>query len=184
MSEARYVYDSNQRAFHWAMAAMILVAFPLGVWAHSMPSGTPLRVQLLFLHKSIGMAALVLLPLRAMFRLVKGEPAYRAPLAPPVRRASHLAHGLLYVLMAALPVTGYVMSGAGNHDIPFFGLFNWPLVVPVDKALSKINGAAHYWLAWAGAVVIGLHLAAVFWHRWVKRDEVLSRMWREQARAN
>ena len=176
MAETRYVYDPGQRAFHWAMAAMILVAFPLGVWAHSLESGTPLRVQLLFLHKSLGMAALAALPLRAILRLMKGAPDYRAPLAPHVRQASHVAHGLLYALMAALPITGYVMSGAGDHSIPFFGLFNWPLVVPVDKALSKANSAAHYWLAWAGAPVIGLHLAAVVWHRWFKRDEVLARM--------
>lgn len=178
MLEARYVYDPGLRTFHWAMAALILVAFPLGIWAHSIESGAPLRSQLLFLHKSIGMAALVLLPLRAALRLVTGAPDNRAPLAPSVRLASHIAHGLLYALMAALPITGYVMSGAGNHQIPFFGLFNWPLVVPVDKALSKANAAAHYWLAWAGAAVIGLHLAAVVWHRWIKRDEVLARMWR------
>ncbi|MFO1136597.1 MAG: cytochrome b [Rhodoblastus sp.] len=184
MSKARYVYDSDQRALHWAMAAMFLVAFPLGVWAHSLTPGAPLRVQLLFAHKSIGMAVLVMLPLRAMFRLIKGAPAYREPLAPHVRLASHVAHGLLYALMATLPITGYVMSGAGNHEIPFFGLFHWPVVVPVDKALSKINGAAHYWLAWAGALVTGLHLAAVAWHRWIKRDEVLARMWREQPKAN
>ncbi|HMN71713.1 MAG TPA: cytochrome b [Rhodoblastus sp.] len=176
MSEARHVYDPGQRAFHWLMAAMIFVALGLGVWAHTMAPGTPLRVQLLFFHKSLGMFALALLPLRAVWRLVKGAPPYRAPLAPHVRVASHLAHAALYALMAALPIAGYVSSGAGGHDLPFFGLFHWPLVVSVDKALSKAGDVAHYWLAWAAALVIALHLAAVGWHQWIRRDEVLGRM--------
>ena len=176
MSEVRYVYDAGQRAFHWAMALMILIALPLGVWAHTMVPGTPLRMQLLFVHKSLGLLVLALLPVRAIWRLAKGEPLYRRPLAPHVRIASHLAHGSLYALMAALPIAGYISSGAGGHGLPFFGLFQWPLVVPVDKALSKTGDAAHYWLSWAAAFVIALHIAAVVWHRWIKRDEILSRM--------
>ena len=183
MSDARTVYDPGQRAFHWSMAAIIFVALGLGVWAHTMVPGTPLRMQLLFVHKSLGMLALAMLPLRAAWRFVRGEPAWRAPLAPHVRIASHLAHGALYLLMAALPIAGYISSGAGGHDLPFFGLFHWPLVVPVDKALSKSADAAHYWLAWAAAFVIALHLAAVAWHRWVRRDETLARMMPERAAA-
>lgn len=183
MPAAQYVYDPGQRAFHWLMAAAIFVALGLGVWAHAMAPGTPLRVQLLFIHKSLGMGVLALVPLRAIWRLVNGEPAWRRPLAPHVRIASHLAHAALYALMAALPIAGYVASGAGGHDLPFFGLFQWPLVIPVEKSISKAGDAAHYWLAWAAALAIGLHLAAVVWHRWIRRDEVLSRMIPERSAA-
>lgn len=176
MPAAYFSYDRGQRAFHWWMAAVILIAFALGVWAHSMPPKTPLRVELLFWHKSLGFAAIALLPFRLVWRAVRGEPVYRAPLAPPVRIASHVAHGALYALMAALPIAGYVASAAGGYPLSFFGLFEWPRAVGIDKDLSKAAGEAHYWLSWAMAAVLALHIAAVAWHRWIKRDEVLARM--------
>lgn len=176
MARERHNYDRPQRALHWLMAALILIAFPLGIWAHGLEPKTPLRGEILFFHKSFGMFALALFPLRALWRLAKGAPAYRVPLDPHVRMASHAAHGLLYALMIALPISGYVMSAAGNRALPFFGLFQWPRIVPVDVALSAAGNNAHYWLSWATGAVVGLHLLAVIWHRWIRHDEVMARM--------
>ena len=179
MTNLRYSYDRPQRAFHWIMAATIFVAFALGLWAWSLPPKTPLRVNLLFAHKSLGMLTLVLLPLRVAYRVAVGEPAFRIPLDRLAKGASHAAHGLLYLLMLVLPVSGYVMSGAGGHPIPFFGLFNWPALVAQDKELSQSASGMHFWAAWAFVAILALHLAAVVWHERVKRDGVLQRMTRD-----
>ncbi|MBV8471891.1 MAG: cytochrome b, partial [Hyphomicrobiales bacterium] len=90
-------------------------------------------------------------------------------------------HFALYVLMVALPVAGYVGSSAGGHEIPWFGVFNFPSLAPQNPAIAHSAGAAHFWLAWTLIVVLGLHLAAVCWHTFVRRDEVLSRMWPSRA---
>jgi cytochrome b561 len=58
--------------------------------------------------------------------------------------------------------------------LPFFGLFEWPSLVPKDKMLSQLAGVLHYW----GVIcsVLALHVLAVAWHSWVKKDEVFARM--------
>lgn len=170
-------YDGAQRAFHWIMAAVILLAIALGVVCALLPPGTSPRMQLLMVHKSLGMTALILGVLRVGYRLFAGAPPYAPPLSPLNLAAAHAGHFALYALMIALPVSGYVNSAAGGHEIPWFGLFEWPNVAPQDKALAHAASRAHFWLAWTIGAVLALHLAAVVWHGWVKRDAVFARMW-------
>ena len=97
-------YNSMQRLLHWAMALII--------------------------HKSLGMTALVLVALRILYRAMVGVPAYTPVLGRINAFAAHLAHLMLYGLMLVMPFSGYIFSVAGGHDVPWFGLFEWPLVLP------------------------------------------------------
>ncbi len=163
------------------MAAVILLAIVIGVTASLLPPHTSPRVELLTLHKSLGMSAVVLGVLRIGYRAVAGAPSYAAALPASTRAAAHAAHFALYALMIALPVSGYVNSAAGGHELSWFGLFAWPNFAPQDKALAHWAGQAHYRLAWTIGAILALHLAAVAWHRWVKRDEIFARMWPDRA---
>jgi cytochrome b561 len=177
-ASTRRSYDSVQRTFHWLMAAIILVAIVLGLVAYFLPkSEGALFLQVLYVHKSLGITALVLGVLRIVYRLIVGAPQYAVALGRLTRMAAHAAHLALYALMIAMPVTGYVASSASGHEIPWFGLFNWPSLAPRDAALSNLAVGAHFWLAWGIIGVLVLHFAAVAWHTFIKRDEVLSRMW-------
>jgi cytochrome b561 len=169
-------YDPVQRSFHWLMAALIFVGLGIGLYCAYQVPGTSPRRELLDIHKSIGMTVLVLLPLRFLYRLAAGEPPYSRPLSAPTHLAARAAHFGLYALMLAMPVVGYVDSAAGNYSLPWFGLFRWPRLVPVDKPLSEAASRLHYALAWVIAAVVALHVLAALWHRFVKRDEVLARM--------
>ncbi len=170
------VYNPFFRTLHWLMALIIFVALGLGVWATQLPKGDT-RSEVLFVHKSLGVTVLLLIVVRILGRLIAGSPPYARPLGALTRIGAHAAHGLLYLLMIALPVSGYVMSSAGGHDVPFFGLFTLPNLVGENKVLAGSAEQAHYVFAWAIGVLLVLHLAAVVWHVWVKRDEVLTRMW-------
>ncbi len=170
------VYNPGLRALHWMMAALIFVALPLGVWASELPRGEQ-RSGILFVHKSIGMTVLCLVALRIVWRLIAGTPAYAEALGKLIQAAAHSAHMALYALMIAIAVTGYMTSGAGKHDIPWFGLFNFPNLMPARKALEDRAAEAHYVFAWVIAVVLALHLGAVVWHAGVRRDTILTRMW-------
>lgn len=170
-----YAYSPAQRAFHWTMAGVVLLALVLGVIAGQIESGVAPRPALLFVHKSLGMAALLMLPLRLVWRVAQGEPGWRVPLARLVRAAAHGAHALLYLGMAILPLSGYVMSGAGGHPLPFFGLFSFPFPFAQDKAMAKGAGAVHHWIGYAFLALVALHVAAALWHR-VKGDETMARM--------
>ncbi len=170
------VYGPVQRAFHWTMAALIFIGLALGVWAHELPRAG-LRENVLVIRKSIGMTVLALAALRVVWRIAAGAPAYAEPLAKLTRAAAHSADGALYGLMIAMPVSGYFLSSAGGHEVPWFGLFSFPNLAPRDKALSQAGGQAHYVFAWAVGVILLLHLAAVVWHSLIRRDTVLTRMW-------
>ncbi|MGY2047746.1 cytochrome b [Methylobacterium sp. JK268] len=170
-------YHPAQRGFHWGMAALIGIALALGIAAAYLPPGTSPRREILDIHKSIGLTVLVLLPLRLVSRWILGEPSYRAPPSRLAHAAARAAHLALYGLMLLMPLSGYVDSGAGGYSLPWFGLFSWPRLVPLDKALSHTGAAVHEWGAWAIGGLLALHVAAVVWHAAIRRDEVLGRMW-------
>ena len=178
--EARY--DATLQILHWAMAAIILVAIALGVVAAFLPRGVSPRVEILTIHKSLGMTALVLIVLRVAWRLSVGAPPYSASLGLLSRIGAHATHIALYALMIAMPVSGYINSVAGGHPAPWFGLFDWPGLVARNDALAHAAGFAHHWLAWTIGAALALHFAAVAWHAWVKRDEIFSRMGLARAR--
>jgi cytochrome b561 len=170
------VYHPLVRTLHWLMALLIFGALALGVWATQLPRGD-LRGDVLFIHKSFGVTVLALIVVRIVARLILGTPPYTAPLDRLTHAASSAGHLVLYALMIALPVSGYVTSSAGGHDVSFFGLFALPNLIGQDKAFAESASQAHYVFAWAMGIVLLVHLVAVVWHARFKRDEVLTRMW-------
>jgi cytochrome b561 len=170
------VYDPALRAVHWLMAALIFIALPLGVWASQLPRGD-LRSEVLFVHKSFGVTVLAFVILRIVTRLIVGARAYARPLGRLVRSAAGTGHLAPYALMIEMPVSGYLTSVAGGHEVSFFGLFDLPNLAPRNKALDEAAAQAHYLFAWVLGVTLVLHLSAVVWHARFKRDEVLTRMW-------
>ncbi|MGL4094325.1 cytochrome b [Agrobacterium cavarae] len=174
--ETNYRYQPIQRFLHWTMAAMIITALGLGLYCSYLPHGSDQREFLLEIHKSLGMTALCLIVLRIPIRASSGEPAWRVPPSPLVRIASKAGHGLLYVLMLIMPVTGYMTSGSEGRSIPWFGLFSWPNFMTYSQSFGQTLSTVHDFGGYAFFAVLGLHLVAVAWHRLVKKDEVLSRM--------
>lgn len=183
VSNAAPHYDGVQRAFHWSMAAIILVALILGLYCSFMVTGTPLRRSLLEWHKSLGLTALMLICFRIAYRLTIRTPPYAEPIGRLAHIAAHGAHLLLYVLMLFMPLTGYLFSAAGGYSLQWFWLFHWPRVVPLDKTLAATGGALHLYGAYVLYAVVTLHILAVVWHRVVKRDGVFARMWPDQRRS-
>ena len=163
------VYNPGLRALHWLMAALILVALPLGVSVALLPR-KGVRSELLFVHKSIGMTVLCLVALRIVWRLVVGAPAYAEPLGRLTHAAARSAHMALYALMIAMPVSGYVQSTGAGFEIPWFGLFSFPMLLPKNPALRAAGSSAHFLLAWVIGFVLAAHLGGVVWHAAIKRD--------------
>ncbi len=174
--DAAYRYDRLQRALHWGMAAIILVAVAIGFYCSLLTPGTPTRKALLEIHKSLGTTAFWLVLIRIGYRLIAGAPAYRRPLDRLTHVGAASAHGALYLLMIAMPVTGYLFSAAGGYSLPWFGLFQWPRLTPSDADLAHWGQWLHGWGAYFIYAVLAAHIAAVAWHQLVKKDEVLARM--------
>lgn len=164
-----YSYGPIQRDFHWLMAAVILTAVCVGIYAADLPKEDATRGLWFGIHKSLGMTAFFLAIMRIGWRLFHGTPRFTA-------LAAWVAHSVLYILMVGVPIGGYVLSTASGHAVSWFGLFTFPSVVPVDKPLAELAEDAHVTGALIFIAVIALHIAAAIWHHWFKRDEVMARM--------
>ncbi|MDR6903483.1 cytochrome b [Rhizobium miluonense] len=169
-------YRPSQRLLHWLMAVIIISALLIGLYCSYLTPGTPLRRALLDVHKSLGMTALVLIAIRLPLRLSFGEPAHRRPLDVFNHYAARGAHILLYALMILMPLAGYTTSAAGGHDLPWFGLFQWPNLLSPDRGLERIAAQIHEYGAYCLYVLVSLHILAALWHHFIRRDEVLQRM--------
>lgn len=176
LSKARFQFDRVQRWLHWTTALLIFVAIGLGVVSAYLPVGQQPRKGLLEIHKSLGFTILGLIVVRVAWRLSHGEPPYRQPLGWLVRIASRAGHAILYFFMIFMPITGYLFSAAGGYSLPWFGLFQWPRLLSRNQNIAGWGEFLHDRGAWGLGAILFVHLAAVAWHRWVKNDEVLSRM--------
>ncbi|TDU00655.1 MULTISPECIES: cytochrome b [Azorhizobium] len=177
MRSERRRWSLPLRLLHWAMAALILGLLVLGwVMTHVRTDlGTTFAWYLW--HKSFGFAVLVLVAARIATRLL--SPAPREAMPPGwQRRAAHLAHGLLYLLMVAVPVAGWMMASASPLHLPTrpFNLFTLPDLVAPNAALFRQLELVHATLAYSLLGLVVLHVAAALKHRFLDRDGVLARM--------
>jgi len=168
-------YDGVAKLLHWLIAFLILLIIPAGLVMTRFDSG-PLQDRLLTLHESIGISILVLTVLRFLWRILHGAPPPSPSLNSFQIFASGTVHWLLYALLIVMPVSGYLFVVAGGFPLTWFDIFEVPKFVAKNEGLSKLGEKVHLVLQYAVYAAVGLHVAAALHHRFVKRDDVLSRM--------
>jgi len=166
------------KTFHWIVAIAIVANVTLGLWAVELPL-SPRKLEVFYWHKSVGLTILWLVALRVLWRLTNPTP--RLPPAMPAweRVGAHAGHALLYVLMIAMPVTGWVINSAANFPLDLYGFLPVPDLVPTgphEPAIEDAARAAHYWMFITICVLLTVHVAAAIKHQLVDRDDVLRRM--------
>jgi cytochrome b561 len=175
MAEPRNRYSTVSLIFHWGLALLVLIQVLL-ITAHEATEG-PMSREFVLVHKSVGLTILILTLARIGWRLA--NPALALPAGTPTwqRIAARTNHVLFYVLLIAIPLMGWAASSAGNRDIHWFGLFDWPLL-PVER--NRDVAGTFMDLHKAGVkllyVLIALHILAALKHHFVDRDNVLHRM--------
>ena len=163
------------QTFHWLIVALLIVQVTLAEMADELPLGVR-KLSLLARHKSFGITILALVILRLAWRSVNVHPPLPDNLKPYERRAARFTHAALYVLLVALPLTGWTMSSARGFPVSWFGFFTLPDLVPKNRALYDWLLFTHHTLAWLLFVVVALHVAGALKHHFVHKDDVLKRM--------
>lgn len=168
-------YDAVAQTLHWLMALAIIVLWIMGHVFEALPRG-PLKSDVMFWHKSIGVAVLVLAVVRLIRRHLRPMPAFPATMTAWEMKLARLAHGALYGFMLIMPINGVLVSQSGGRAVSVFGLFDLPTLVgksePLHKAMENMHGA----LGWLLAVVLIAHAAAALRHHFGLKDDVLTRM--------
>lgn len=170
------VYSFGLRALHWLTALCMFVVIPVAWYMTTMDRHDPTRGSWMNFHKSIGLTILLLTLIRVLTRLSGTAPPLPQSIPAFEQTLAHIGHGLLYVILFAMPISGYINSYGGGHPVNWFWLFQVPAVVPQDKALGHLGSRIHYWLAWLTYALIAGHVLAVVYHQLIQRVDVLGRM--------
>lgn len=168
-------YTRTAMLLHWLIAALILGLFGLGLYMADLPL-SPQKLKLYSYHKWAGITVLTLALVRVLWRLTHQPPPLPASQPRWQQLAAHAGHGLLYVLIFAAPLSGWLMSSALGFPVVWFGVLPLPDLVAKDKDLGELLKLVHAYLNYGFlAIVIGHALAAIK-HQWLDRDGTLSRM--------
>lgn len=170
---------------HWLIALLILINICLGLAADSLPE-TWVRC-VIDLHKSIGITVLGLFGARIIWRVTHKPPPFPPTLRSWERIAAHTVHILLYVLMLALPLSGWLhdsaWSQAANHPFKLYGIIPWfrfGFIMDLDPALKeqlhKIFGFVHTSLGYGLDVILGLHVLGALKHQFLDKEPEIQRM--------
>ena len=177
-------YGIIAQALHWLVAALVLVQLGLGVYAADLPVSLA-RLQWLSRHKSLGLAILAIVFLRAAWRSMNQPPALPASMPRRQRRAATAMHWLLYAFLVLAPVTGWLHASAAGLSVNWFGLYQVPDLMARSPELSELFKSVHRTCVGLLALLVLGHAGAAFWHAFVLHDGVLHRMlpWKPRGKA-
>jgi cytochrome b561 len=168
-------WGSLSKALHWIIVLLIINQWIIGERADALPNGLA-KLQVLAWHKSFGITILMLAAIRLVWRLMNPTPDLTTETKPWERVLAKLSHLLLYALIFAMPLTGWMMSSARNFPVSWFKLFQLPdLVSPGEQTFHQMHDLHHLLFKVLLGVAL-LHIAGALKHHFYDKNDVLKRM--------
>ena len=168
-------YTRTAQVLHWVVALAIPPMMALGLYMEGLPF-SPEKLQYYSWHKWAGVTVFILVVLRLLWRFTHRPPPLPAHMSGTARLAAHAGHAMLYLLLLAIPLSGWLMSSAKGVPTVWFGVIPLPDLVSRDQALGDLLQATHRYLNGLFAALIVGHVGAALKHHFINRDDVLSRM--------
>ena len=170
-------YSLGAIILHWLIALLIGLNFAAAWVADSLPK--PQAAQIMGNHKAIGLIVLALTLVRIGWRMAHSPPPLAETLKAWEVALARVVHALFYLLMLAIPLTGWAMHSAhsGGKAVGVFGLFAIPgLPLGESKPLAETFEAMHGTLTTLLLVLLALHVAGALKHQLFDKDRALQRM--------
>jgi cytochrome b561 len=170
----RLQYGTTAKVFHWLIVALLLVQYPLGWLMPDIHRNMKPGEGMIF-HISIGLVILTLIVLRLAWRLTH-------PVAPDSslpawqRVGAEAMHWLLYALVLATTITGWLFASFRGWPVSFFYLMPMPMLSSGNPDAGKMIDGWHQVMEWSLLVMIGLHVAVALIHLFIYRDRIMQRM--------
>ena len=169
-------YTKTAMLLHWLIALLIISAFVMGLVMTSIPGFTPSKLRYFSWHKWLGVTVLALAALRLLWRLFNQPPAHPAHMPAWQNVAADGMHWLLYLMMFAVPVSGYLYTLSAGVPVVYLGLWQLPVFMAPNPALKPLLREIHYWLDMSMAALVVAHAGAALKHHLIDRDNILKRM--------
>jgi cytochrome b561 len=178
-------YTRTAMILHWLVALLIIINVTLALAVDALPEGWERPV--IDTHKSIGITVLGLVLLRLLWRAAHRPPPLPASYPRWEKASAHLAHGVLYLLILALPLSGWLHDSAwkdaATHPMRLFNLFPWPRIgfiqhtdPSIRESLHTLFGNLHTWFGYALYVLFALHVLGALKHQFIDKEPELERM--------
>ncbi|MDO8702958.1 MAG: cytochrome b [Undibacterium sp.] len=168
-------YNRLSIFFHWLLALLIIAAFALGSIMSDMKI-SPSKLQYYSWHKWMGVTILALVALRLLTRLLKGAPAYPDSMKKWEKQVANGTHVVLYLLMFAVPLSGYFYTSAAGFPVVYLGLFELPTIIAPNPELKPILKEVHEILTKVMFALVALHVLAALKHHFIDKDGIFQRM--------
>ena len=160
---------------HWLMVVVLVGLFCLGIYMHELPL-SPQKLRLYTWHKWAGVSAFLLVLARLAWLIAHRPPAWPGDMPHWQEALARALHLLLYLLMIAIPLSGWLMSSAKGFQTIYFGILPLPDVVHKNRELGELLQTLHSTLNLCLAALVVVHVAAVLKHQLLDRDQVFRRM--------
>ncbi len=176
-------YSHVAIVLHWLMALLIIGMLAAGKYMTGLEENSSLRFDLTQWHKSFGFLLLALSILRLLWRMTHKPPALSRANPRWERFAASFTHGIFYVLMIFMPITGWLMVSASPLNIStyLFDLFRVPHLPVVSTAanreeLAELFALMHEYASGIFITLLLLHIGAALRHQFSLKDRIFSRM--------
>jgi len=136
-------YAPVAKLLHWLTALAVIGLICVGLWMVELPISLT-KLYVYAWHKWIGLTVLVLTVLRLAWRVHRPPPALPGTLTAWERAVAPWSHGLLLVLLLALPLSGWLMSSAGGVSVVWFGVLPMPDLVPLGLCIKEWGSAPEF----------------------------------------
>jgi cytochrome b561 len=169
-------YTKTAMALHWLIALLIIAAFVLGLTMTDMPGISMTKLKYFSWHKWLGCTVFALACLRLLWRLFHTAPPYPAAMGKWQRHAANVMHALLYILIFAVPLSGYFYTLASGFPVVYLGLVKLPVLIDPNPTLKPVLKSVHYTLTMLMAAGVVMHVLAALKHQFIDRDNIFKRM--------
>jgi len=169
----RPAYDPVAQTLHWLTLLLLGLQFGL---AWSAPERLASPDVLISLHLSFGVLVLIVALARLAWRMVRPGPALPSDLPEWQRLGSQAVQILLYVLLIALPILGWLWAGERGWEVSLFGFATLPDLVSRGSSFGRLAGNLHGLLSNVLLVLVGIHVLGALYHAAIRRDGVMQRM--------
>ncbi len=168
-------YTRTAIGIHWIMAILIVATFGLGLIVGDMKF-SPTTLLYISYHKWLGVTVFLFAVIRVLWRLTHPAPALEGSLTRFEKIAANATHHLLYLLIFAVPLSGYFYSLAAGFPIVYLGLIPIPSLIGPHPEISGLLKEVHEVFVYTMVGLVGLHVAGALKHYFIDRDGTLARM--------
>jgi cytochrome b561 len=152
---------------HWVIALLIFITFYLGLSTVDIPLTE--KVGILRWHMPLGITVLLLMIVRFVVRWRTPHPEPATVGNALLDKIGEWTHYLLYIFAILMPLTGLML----------FATFNLaPVVFGGEGSLPRnLSPMLHGLIYPILALLILLHILAALYHQFIRKNNLLARMW-------